>query len=112
MHVAALEALADSSGWLGLAVALGCFTHCLGDALTKSGCPFLFPIPIAGETWYELRPPRWLRFRTGGGFESYFVYPAVGIGCVLAIPGVAGYLGFRLDGGRGGELTACRSSGG
>jgi len=27
----------------------GCLTHCLGDALTEAGCPFLFPVPIAGE---------------------------------------------------------------
>ncbi|EFL12376.1 metal-dependent hydrolase [Streptomyces sp. AA4] len=40
--------LADISGWLGVAVAAGCFVHCLGDSLTESGCPFLFPLPIGG----------------------------------------------------------------
>jgi len=61
---------------LGIAVAVGCVTHCLGDALTLSGCPFLWPLPIAGETWYELRPPRLLRFRTGGNVEKFVVFPA------------------------------------
>lgn len=73
---------------LGAGFALGCFVHCLGDALTLSGCPFLWPIPILGETWYELRPPRLLRFRTGGPVENYLVVPALVITTFLLIPGV------------------------
>lgn len=84
-HVADLEQV---SGWLGLAVALGCTTHCVGDALTRSGCPFLFPLPIAGETWFEIRPPRPLRFRTGGGVETLLVVPAFLVLGVLLVPGV------------------------
>lgn len=86
------DALTASTGWVGLAVTLGCVVHCLGDALTKSGCPFLWPIPIAGETWYELRPPKWLRFRTGGGVEKLLVVPATIVAGVLLLPGVWGYL--------------------
>lgn len=88
---ALLGALAESSGWLGLAVALGCFVHCLGDAMTESGCPFLWliwPWPIAGETWYEIRPPKFLRFRTGKRVENLLVLPAVAVGCLAAIPGL------------------------
>ncbi len=80
-------ALAPAAGWMGLAVALGCVTHCLGDALTESGCPLLFPVPIAGETWYEVRPPRWLRFRTGRFVETRLVFPTVLLACALAVPG-------------------------
>lgn len=76
------------AGWLGVAVAVGCFTHCLGDAMTESGCPFLFPVPIAGETWYELRPPAWLRFRTGNGVENKIVFPVFVVLGVVLIPGV------------------------
>lgn len=76
------------SGFLGIAVAVGCFTHCLGDALTESGCPFLFPIPIAGETWYELRPPKPLRLRTGKRVEKLLVFPVFLILAVLLVPGV------------------------
>jgi len=79
--------LADLSGWLGFAVAAGCFTHCLGDAITESGCPFLFPIPIAGETWYELRPPRPLRITTGKRVERLLIFPVFAILAVLLIPG-------------------------
>lgn len=68
---------------LGIAVALGCVTHCLGDAVTLSGCPFLWPLPIAGETWFEVRPPRALRFRTGGAVEKAAVFPAFVVIAVL-----------------------------
>jgi hypothetical protein len=84
----ALSQLDAVSGTLGIAVAAGCFTHCLGDALTESGCPFLFPVPIAGETWYELRPPKWLRFRTGKTFENAVVFPVFTVLGVLLLPGV------------------------
>ncbi|MET1072181.1 MAG: metal-dependent hydrolase [Umezawaea sp.] len=83
----ALVQLDGLSGVLGIAVAVGCFVHCLGDSVTVSGCPFLFPLPIAGETWYELRPPKWLRFRTGGPVETMFMFPVVAVGALLLIPG-------------------------
>ncbi|HEV7908525.1 MAG TPA: metal-dependent hydrolase [Pseudonocardiaceae bacterium] len=84
---AALGQLGSLSGELGIAVAVGCFVHCLGDAVTLSGCPFLFPLPIAGETWYELRPPRCLRFRTGGPVESLLMFPAAAVIGLLLVPG-------------------------
>lgn len=85
---AALVALDQCAGWLGIAVALGCVVHCLGDAVTVSGCPFLWPfLRLRGETWYEIRPPRWLRFRTGTWFENWIVLPLVALGCLAAIPG-------------------------
>jgi membrane-bound metal-dependent hydrolase YbcI (DUF457 family) len=80
-----LGTVAGTGPLLGIAVALGCVTHCLGDAVTLSGCPFLWPLPIAGETWYEIRPPRALRFRTGGAVEKAAVFPAfVVIAALLA----------------------------
>jgi membrane-bound metal-dependent hydrolase YbcI (DUF457 family) len=80
--------LGELSGVLGFAVACGCVVHCLGDAATESGCPFLWPIPIAGETWYELRPPRFLRFRTGKAVEQLLVFPAFAVLAVLLLPGM------------------------
>lgn len=79
--------LVEAPAWLGWSVAIGCVVHCLGDAVTLSGCPFLWPLPIAGETFYELRPPRWLRFRTGGAVENLLMLPAFTIAGVLLIPG-------------------------
>ncbi|OZM73446.1 hypothetical protein CFN78_10615 [Amycolatopsis antarctica] len=87
-----LAELAAVSGHLGIAVAVGCFTHCLGDALTESGCPFLFPLPIAGETWYEIRPPSFLRFRTGKKVENLVVFPFFVVLAVLLMPGVWEFL--------------------
>lgn len=65
-----VAAINDLAGPIGLLIGVGCFVHCLGDAVTKAGCPFLFPLPIAGETWYEIRPPAFLRFRAGGAVEK------------------------------------------
>jgi hypothetical protein len=73
---------------LGCAVALGCLVHDLGDALTRSGCPVLFPILIAGETYYEIRPPRILRFRTGGPTETALFYVAFVPAAIVLFPGV------------------------
>ncbi|MEU6643169.1 metal-dependent hydrolase [Saccharomonospora sp. NPDC046836] len=93
-----LAQLDGVTGLLGIAVALGCVTHCLGDALTESGCPFLFPLPIAGETWYELRPPRWLRFRTGKRVENGLIFPVFTVLAVLLVPGVwPALVGFVQD---------------
>jgi len=80
--------LDDLSGWLGLAVMVGCITHCVGDALTEAGCPFLWPLRIRGETWYELRPPAFLRIRTGRFAEQFLVVPALTLLGVILVPGV------------------------
>lgn len=85
-------ALDGTRPWLWIAVILGCVIHCLGDALTLSGCPFLFPIPIRGETWFELGTPHALRFRTGGEVEQRFVFPVFAVLGVLLLPGVLGTL--------------------
>ncbi len=65
-----VAAMNDLAGPIGILIGIGCFVHCLGDAITKAGCPFLFPLPIAGETWYEIRLPAFLRFRAGGSVEK------------------------------------------
>lgn len=90
--VSLLDALSASRGRIGLAVGIGCFTHCLGDSVTRAGCPWLFPVPIAGETWYEIRPPTFLRFRAGGPFEHVVVFPALLVASGLLLPGVWPYL--------------------
>lgn len=88
-----LEALAQSSGWLGIAVALGCAVHCVGDAVTELGCPFLWPLlRWRGENWVEIRLPSWLRFRTNQVVENLVVFPAVAVACVWFTPGVSPYL--------------------
>ena len=73
------------------AVLLGLAVN-LGDAVTESGAPLLWPVPIRGRTWYPVGGPRVTRFRTGGAVESWLVAPALTVGtlvlAVLVIPGV------------------------
>jgi membrane-bound metal-dependent hydrolase YbcI (DUF457 family) len=62
--------------WLGLPIVLGALVHDIGDALTVSGCPILWPIPIAGKRWYPIGPPKSLRFRAGSWVELKVLMPA------------------------------------
>jgi membrane-bound metal-dependent hydrolase YbcI (DUF457 family) len=79
--------LDEIGGWIGVAVAVGMFVHCLGDSLTRSGCPWLWPLLIRGETWFEIRPPRALRFRTDSWVERLVIAPALVVAAVLLLPG-------------------------
>lgn len=72
----------------GVAAGLGCLVHVCGDMVTISGAPLLFPLPIKGETYWELRPPSALRFRTNGSFERIVVFPLFVVVGVLLLPGV------------------------
>ncbi|MFI6430776.1 metal-dependent hydrolase [Rhodococcus oryzae] len=80
---------------LGVAVGLGCAVHCLGDAITKEGVPFLAPfLPWGRRRWWELRLPSMLSIRAGGTVEKVVLGPlltlvAVGL-AVWAIDGVPG----------------------
>lgn len=86
------EPFSQTSGWLWLAVSTGCLAHCLGDALTTSGCPMLAPLSIRGERWKPLGPPKWLRFRTGSPVENFVILPAVSVGVVLLLPTVGPFI--------------------
>jgi membrane-bound metal-dependent hydrolase YbcI (DUF457 family) len=80
--------LGGAQGWIGLAVAVGCITHCLGDAVTEHGCPLFAPFPVQGQAWRRIRPPSWLRFEVGGKFETRRVFPVFVVLGVLLVPGV------------------------
>lgn len=54
-----------SGWWLGLAVGGGCLIHCLGDAMTNSGVPLLFPWEVAGRRWHCVRVREQWRWGTG-----------------------------------------------
>lgn len=87
VHAAVQTGLTQIGGWIGVAVGLGMFVHCLGDSLTRSGCPWLWPLPIRGETWYELRLPRPLRFSTDSWVERLVIAPLLLVAGVLLLPG-------------------------
>lgn len=58
----------SASVWVGTAVAAGVLGHCVGDALTLSGCPVAWPLVIRRKRWFPMGPP--VRFRTGGPVEA------------------------------------------
>ncbi|MFE9249042.1 metal-dependent hydrolase [Streptomyces sp. NPDC007088] len=61
--------------WLGLPIVLGALIHDIGDALTVSGCPILWPLPIGRKRWYPLGPPKFMRFRAGSWVEIKILMP-------------------------------------
>lgn len=79
--------------WIGLPIVVGAMVHNFGDALTISGCPVLWPIPIRGRRWYPLGTPRFMRFRAGAWVESKVLMPMFmvlgGAGSLVAL-GVVG----------------------
>ncbi|RMI31615.1 metal-dependent hydrolase [Streptomyces triticirhizae] len=76
--------------WLGLPIVLGAVVHTLGDAITISGCPMLWPLPIAGRRWYPLGTPSFMRFRAGAWVENKVLMPA------FIVLGAAGGVGAGL----------------
>ena len=75
--------------WLGLPVVLGALVHDIGDALTVSGCPVLWPIPVGRKRWYPIGPPKVMRFRAGSWVELKVLMPVFmllgGVGCAAAL---------------------------
>jgi hypothetical protein len=84
-----------SAWWLGPALAAGCFVHCLGDCVTESSCPWLWPLPLPvrvrrrggteleWQVWRCIGPPKILRFKVNGPVEHWVVVPllAAAAGC-------------------------------
>ncbi|MDF9811976.1 metal-dependent hydrolase [Streptomyces sp. SPB162] len=77
--------------WIGIPIVLGSLVHCIGDALTVSGCPVLWPIPIGRKRWYPMGPPKFMRFRAGSWVEIKVLTPAF---FLLGGVGALGALGF------------------
>lgn len=67
---------------LAIVVGISTFVHSLGDCLTNSGAPLLWPIPIKGQLWYRFKAP--IRFDTGSKHGDE-VEATIKIICVLFI---------------------------
>lgn len=95
-----------TAGWLGLAVTIGMVVHMVGDALTESGAPLLWPLRIKQRRWYPVGNVRPLRFRTGGPAEVWLIAPALTVAVLVlamtAVPGVDVVLGDVIAAARGG----------
>jgi membrane-bound metal-dependent hydrolase YbcI (DUF457 family) len=61
--------------WLGLPIVLGSMVHNIGDALTISGVPVLWPLPIKNRRWYPVGTPTVMRFRAGAWVENKVLMP-------------------------------------
>ncbi len=70
--------------WLGLPIVLGALVHCVGDALTVSGCPILWPIPVGRKRWYPVGPPKQMRFKAGSWVEMKILMPAFTLAGTMA----------------------------
>lgn len=62
-----------SYNWVGAAVTFGWIAHLLGDMMTVSGVPVLFPLKYKGKRWWNFRFP--LGIRAGGWIEMSILIP-------------------------------------
>ena len=72
--------------WVGAAVAFGWILHLLGDAMTVSGVPLLFPIKIKGKRWWNHRLP--FAIKAGGFIEMSIIIPIFLIMAVVSMTAV------------------------
>lgn len=64
--------------WL-VASTVGCVLHVGSDCVTKAGAPMAWPVPIAGQRWRMIGPPRILRFETDSAIERVVIRALVGV---------------------------------
>lgn len=67
---------------LAIVVLVATFIHSLGDCLTNSGAPLMWPLPIQGRLWYRFKAP--VRFDTGSEVGKD-VEKTIKVICVLFI---------------------------
>ncbi|MFC4586941.1 metal-dependent hydrolase [Sphaerisporangium corydalis] len=73
--------------WLGLAIAIGCLAHVIGDCLTERGCPVLWPLKQRWVLPYDIG------IKTGRAFEVKILGPllsvvVIGLFAVRLMPAV------------------------
>lgn len=59
--------------WVGAAVTFGWIAHLIGDMMTVSGVPVLFPLKHKGKMWWNWRLP--LGIKAGGWIEMSILIP-------------------------------------
>lgn len=75
-----------SYNWVGAAVTFGWIAHLLGDAMTVSGVPLLFPIKFKGKMWWNHRLP--LGIKAGGWIEMSILVPLFSIITIISAIGI------------------------
>ena len=69
----------SAAWWVGAPVTVGCLTGVLGDSLTRTGVPLLWPLVIRGRRWYPVGPKL---FSTNGPSERFVVFPLLVAGAI------------------------------
>jgi membrane-bound metal-dependent hydrolase YbcI (DUF457 family) len=65
---------------IAAAAALGCLVHQWGDWITRMGIPFAAPfIKVKGKRWWNFRPPLFMTFKAGSGFETFLILVFFGV---------------------------------
>lgn len=67
---------------IGLLFGLSMLIHDLGDCFTTQGAPILFPLPIRGKMWYDVR---FLKIKAGGLIENYVFMPVFIVIIILSL---------------------------
>lgn len=75
--------------WLAFVIAFGYISHIIGDTMTVSGAPILFPIPIKGKRWFNVRIAR---FEAGGEIEKIILIPTFLIISILSMIRIFTYI--------------------
>jgi membrane-bound metal-dependent hydrolase YbcI (DUF457 family) len=94
----AAVAFTQYPGWswtVSVAVALGGLLHLVGDWLTPSGIPVLFPLVSAGQRWRMVSAP--VTFRAGDAVETALVTPLLAVGLLGAVAWETGLAGVLLE---------------
>lgn len=81
------------SGWswtVPVAVTVGCIVHTLGDWVTNSGVPLLWPLVSQGKRWRLVHAP--VTFSAGDAVETRLVAPLLVVCLVVSTAQVTGVL--------------------
>ncbi|GLY93706.1 membrane protein [Actinoplanes sp. NBRC 103695] len=70
---------------LGTAVGVGCVVHLIGDMITRSGVPLLWPIPLGARMWRMIGIPDGIAIRAGGPGEIFVLRGLFTIVSLLAL---------------------------
>jgi hypothetical protein len=68
--------------FIGIALGFGWIIHILGDNCTKSGAPLLWPIPIGGKLWWNIR---FTTMAAGGKVENKILVPTFSLIILISL---------------------------
>ena len=73
----------ESYNWVGIMIMIGWITHILGDTITTSGTPILWPLSHHGKRWWSYRLPP--HIHADGEIEHKLFFPLFALLVVVAL---------------------------